>query len=86
MYDRVVSAVKVKSGLTATFTPLVGVRQGCNLSPTLFNILVIDIVDIFDSTCDPLIMGEYKINVYYMQMILSCLPNQNIVCRNALIG
>ena len=59
---RVVSAVKVKSGLTATFTPLVGVRQGCNLSPTLFNILVNDIVDIFDSTCDPLIMGEYKIN------------------------
>ena len=86
MYDRVVSAVKVKSGLTATFTPLVGVRQGCNLSPTLFNILVNDIVDIFDSTCHPLIMGEYKINVYYMQMILSCLPNQNIVCRNALIG
>ena len=86
MYDRVVSAVKVKSGLTATFTPLVGVQQGCNLSPTLLNILVNDIVDIFDSTCDPLIMGEYKINYYYMQMILSCLPNQNIVCRNALIG
>ena len=30
-YDRVASAVKVKSGLTATFTPLVGVRQGCKL-------------------------------------------------------
>ena len=62
MYDRVVSAVKVKSGLSASFTPLVGVRQGCNLSPTLFNIFVNDIVDIFDSTCDPLIMGECKIN------------------------
>ena len=59
----VVSAVKVKSGLTASFTPLVGVRQGCNpVSPTLFNIFVNDIVDIFVSTCDPLIMGECKIN------------------------
>ena len=40
MYDRVVSAVKVKSGLTATFTPLVGVQQGCNLSPTLLIIIL----------------------------------------------
>ena len=62
MYYRVVSAVKVKSGLTESFTPLVVVRQGCNLSPPLFNIFVNDIVDIFDSTCHPLIMGEWKIN------------------------
>ena len=50
MTDRVVSAVKVKSGLTASFTPLVGVRQVCNLSPTLCNVFVNNIVDIFDST------------------------------------
>ena len=46
MYDRVVSAVKVKSGLTASFTHLVGVRRGCNLSPTLLNQLNI-FVNIF---------------------------------------
>ena len=79
MYDRVVSAVKVKSGLRTTFTPLVGVPQGCNLSPTLFNPFVNDIVHIFDSTCDLLIMGECKSIVYYMQMILSCFLNQNMV-------
>ena len=45
MYDRIVSAVKMKSGLTASFTPLVGVRQGCNLSPTLFKIFVNDMVN-----------------------------------------
>ena len=28
----------------------------------MFNIFVNDIVDLFDSTCDPLIMGECKIN------------------------
>ena len=62
MYGRVVSAVKVKSRLMATFTPLVGEWQGCNLSPTLINVFINDIVDLFDSTCDPLIMGECKIN------------------------
>ena len=36
VYDRVVSAVKVKSGLTATFTPLVGVRQGYILFVKIF--------------------------------------------------
>ena len=52
MYDRVVSVVLL----------LVGVSQCCNLSPTLFNIFVNDIVDVFDSTCDPLIMGECIFN------------------------
>ena len=73
MYDRVVSAVKVKSRLTAMFTPLVGVRQGCNLSPTLFNTFVNDIVDIFDSTCDPLIMGECNINCLLYADVLTLL-------------
>ena len=50
MYDRVVSAVKVKSGRTATFTPLVGVRQGCNLSPTLFFSLLLLLLLLF---CHP---------------------------------
>ena len=73
MYDRVASAVKVKSGLTATFTPLVGVRQGCKL-------IVNDIVDIFDSVI-PRSWENAKSVIYYMQMIFSCFPNQNIVCR-----
>lgn len=62
MYDRVVSAVKVKNGLSSSFRPLVGVRQGCNLSPTLFNMFVNDIVDLFDSTCGPVHMKDCEIN------------------------
>ena len=85
MYGRVVSAVKVKSRLTATFTPLIGEWQGCNLSPTLINVFINDIVDLFDSTCDPLIMGECKINCLLSadDYSLSCFPNQKMVCRDA---
>ena len=83
MYGRVVSAVKVKSRLTATFTPLVREWQGCNLSPTLINVFINDIVDLFDSTCDPLIMGECKINCLLSAYSLSCFPNQKMVCRDA---
>ena len=61
MYDRVVSTVKVNNGLSSPFTPLLGVRQGCNLSPTLFNTFVNDIIDLFDSSCDPLHMTECEI-------------------------
>ena len=31
---------------------------------------------------DPSIMEEGKINFYYMQMILSCFPNQKMVFRD----
>ena len=62
MYERVVSRVKVNNGLSSLFTPLVGVRQGCNLSPTLFNTFINDIIDLFDSSCDPLHMTECEIS------------------------
>ena len=53
MYSKVSLSVKLHSGLSPPFESSVGVRQGCNLSPTLFNIFVSDIPEIFDSSCEP---------------------------------
>lgn len=62
MYSKSSSSVKLKSGLTPPFYTNVGVKQGCNLSPTLFNIFVNDIIEIFDSKCNPVNLGNCSIN------------------------
>ena len=40
LYDRVTSAVLFNSSIGDWFRTTFGVRQGCLLSPTLFNILL----------------------------------------------
>ena len=54
MYTELQAAVKLPNGVTPYFSSLVGVRQGCNLSPMPFNSFVNDIFDLFDNAkCDP---------------------------------
>ena len=54
MSGTVLKHAKVKR----TFEFKAGVKQGCNLSPSLFNVFVICLPDIFDSTCDLVSLGE----------------------------
>ena len=54
MYTELQAAVKLPNGVTPYFSSLVGVRQGWNLSPMLFNLFVNDIFYLFDNAkCDP---------------------------------
>ena len=54
MYKDVYYCVKLNTGYTPNFNSKFGVKQGCVLSPTLFNLYLYDLPDIFDTSCDPL--------------------------------
>ena len=64
MYDKISLQVKIGSQLTPAFMSQLGVRQGDNLSPTLFNIFINDLPHQFS----------------YMQMILLSSPKTRKPC------
>ena len=51
MYTKVNVSVKCQEGYTDRFPVLTGTKQGCNLSPTLFNCYLNDLVPRLDETC-----------------------------------
>ena len=56
MYGDLQLSVKVSDGVTTFFDSLLGARQGCNLSPFLFNLFVNDIFqELKDNSCEPIL-------------------------------
>ena len=62
MYRNTEYSVKLKDGYTRAIKSNLGLKQGCPLSPMLFNLYIDDIKDIFDDQCDPIDIQNTKVN------------------------
>ena len=60
MYKDVYYRIRVDGGLTEEFPSSVGVKQGCVLSPILFNLFLSDLPNIFTDECDPIKINNVK--------------------------
>ena len=54
--------VKLPDGLLEPFTTTISVKQGCVLSPIIFNVYIDKICDIFDQNCRPVKINNSKLN------------------------
>ena len=65
MYSSIKYKVKLSSGSTPVFSSniAIGLKQGCNMSPSLFNVFINDIPELLNtSNCDPVHLGTTKVN------------------------
>ena len=78
MYQSTKSKVKLPKGLSPSFDSNTGIKQGDGLSPLLFNIFIDDINTIFDTSCDPVELGQVKIhNLLYADDLVIISISQN---------
>ena len=62
MYQNISYKIKLKDGYLDPITSNLGLKQGCPLSPMLFNLYIDDMKDIFDEQCDPVTITDTKIS------------------------
>ena len=62
MYMETFYSIKLKNGHLQPISSNLGLKQGCPLSPMLFNLYIDDINDIFDEQCDPVTLTDININ------------------------
>ena len=92
MYDKTAQSLRINSRMTRIFKTYKGVKQGCILSPRLFNLFINDIPDLFSddkmtNPCKPVHLNDTKINclMYADDLILLSESEEGLqTCLNRL--
>ena len=87
MYQDVQYCMKIDGEISKPFESSVGMKQGCVLSPLLFNMFLSDLPDIFGINCDAVCINDIDINcLMYADdiVIFSETANGLQSCLNAL--
>ena len=64
MYTKLEGIVKVNGQISQPFDIERGLRQGCNMSPHLFNIYINELPELLQrANCDPVLVHDKKINI-----------------------
>ena len=87
MYEKTGISLKMNSTISRPVSVGRGVRQGCILSPRLFNLFINDIPDIFDASCCPVGLDTKRVNCLMFAddlVILSESPTGLQNCLNKL--
>ena len=73
MYEKTKLSVRLPRGITKFFPSNIGLKQGCNMSPILFNRFINDINEVFDVRfCHPVTLSNIKLSnlLYADELIL----------------
>ena len=54
--------VRLSDGLLQPILTTIGLKQGCGISPLLFNLFINKLPEIFDQTCDPVKLGNEDVS------------------------
>ena len=84
MYREPCCIIKNNGSFSKPIKSNTGVKQGCNLSPLLFNIFVNDIHDIFSESCNPLKMNSTQISSLSFADDLVILSETSVGLQNSL--
>ena len=81
MLDNIIQIPKINNYLLSPIVTTLGLKQGDNLSPILFDLFIDDVDEIFNQECDPVILfNDLSINhlLYADDMVLLSFSSEGL--------